>query len=311
MKSMRINIFLLAAFALTACTREIAPESTDLTTPDPVPARIVAAIPTATKADGNLWTADRIGVIVTSPKDSVMATEYRNVGYETEATGVTTATFTAINTDDAIVFRQANEVSFVAYAPYDNSTGADEYPGSDGTFTFSTEDQSTTAKQTSVDWLYATATAMSGSPEVALEFSHAMSRIVFDFVSDGFTSSDFQDGVFTLSGIVHEGTFNVITGETSTAGDAVSRWSLMDNATWSTSDNELIITAYIIPQTPAELLFRGVIGDYTIPTVPEIDLLDFFDGDSFEAGHSYEFTINVKKYVDPGTSPVRVKTTRM
>lgn len=273
---MNRKYILLAAAAMTmaACSND----ETATTSNEPVEANISAGIDT--RADGSKWTQDKIGVTVSNATNSDMATLYVNVPYSTTST-TTTADFTAVDTK--IYFQDATEtVTFSAYAPY-NADG--------GTLTVNTE------KQKDVDFIYASgATASRTSSKVSFSgdnaFKHKMAQLVITVktsTDDGFKAADAKKiTAATLSGLIHDGTFNTLTGETATTGTAVKEWAITDFNS-STADDTRTYSLIVFPQDltgdNALTLSLTLFGQtYETAIAPNM-----------QAGQSYSYTVTVKR----------------
>lgn len=150
--------FAATALALAACSNN---EDENLGN-GPVEARITAGVSTPeTRANGNVWEKDAIGVMVTDAPTSDMDILYKNVKYTTENES-TEANFTAPE-GQGIFFQDASEtVTFAAYAPYQESA-ANALPGTYGVIEGSTADQGDRTKQKAFDYIYA-----SGQPPHAV-----------------------------------------------------------------------------------------------------------------------------------------------
>ena len=296
----KVLFYTLAAVALVSCS------SDDLGDNPAVlrEARITAGVNgVATRANGNAWEADHIGVIVTDAPNSTMEDEYANVEYQTSATTSADAEFTASGTK--IYFQDATEtVTFAAYAPYHSSITA-----SNRIITASTEHQQSTTnaadrtEQQKIDFIHASgATASNSSPEVSFNsttghpFTHKMTRLVLVMKTDansGFSATDVTSGTYTLEGITHDGTFNVITG---VAQATVPGSSAAESAAWSLNDNTLkevasdnssiTFTSILFPQSVSSLTLNATIGGQTYKATLTPALA---------SGMSYTYTVTMKK----------------
>lgn len=295
-------LYSLAAVALVSCSSDDQGES-DTAFQD---ARITAGVTgAATRANGSAWEADHIGIIVTSAPNSTMDDTYTNVEYETSATTATSADFTAVS--QKIFFQDATEtVTFAAYAPY--SSNITETNG-ERLISASTENQQSSTdptdrtEQKKIDFIHASGvTASNSSPVVSFNsttghpFAHKMTRLVLVMKTDatsGFTATDVTTGTYTLEGITHDGTFNVLTGEakatvpgSSTVGS--TPWSLTDNALKEvSSDNTSItFTSILFPQSVSSLTLNATIGGQTYKATLTPALA---------SGMSYTYTVTMKK----------------
>lgn len=279
----------------------------------PVEARITAGIDgPKTRAVDNSWSEnDAIGVMVTgvsgttSGVTSTMEKLYKNVKY-TVGSGGTTGAFTA-ESGKGIFFQDATEtVTFAAYSPYQSSTNASTLPGTDGTVTGGdTKDQSTVAKQEAFDYLFASgATASRSNATVEFkkmdsndhQFKHKMSRLILVLKTsdaDGFTADQVFNAVYKLSGLKHEGTFNVTDGTAavSTTASAVNNWTITNNVKEDdTTGKTRTYTMILYPQSlsGSPLTFSATIDNQTYTNSSDIQ-------PALAAGTSYTYTITMKK----------------
>ena len=294
------KFFMLAALALsaTACSND-----NDTTTYGPREAVITAGINTpVTRANGATWENDKIGVMVTAAPSSEMENIYKNVQYATTSESSDAATFTA-STGAGIFFQDASEtVTFAAYGPYQTSDNAATLPGSNGVISdISTTDQSTREKQKDFDFIYASgATATNSSYTVQFQgnnaFSHKMSRLIIQFVAAtdaGFDATEVSNSgsTYAVSGLYHDGTFNVTNGTAVSTGTTTSNWSLNDNSLRTetgTSATTATFTSILYPQdhSVSGLTVTATIAGQTYQATIKPNL---------ESGKSYTYTITAKK----------------
>ena len=304
------KFFMLAALALsaTACSND---NDNNTTSPAPREAVITAGINTlATRANGATWEADNIGVMVTGVSGtttgitSIMESLYKNVKYTTASTSSEAATFTA-TTGAGIFFQDANEtVTFAAYGPYQPSTDAATLPGtnSDGVISgISTTNQSTRDAQKAFDFIYASgATATNTNFTVQFKdgnaFSHKMSRLIIKFeaaTNAGFAATEVSnsESTYSVSGLYHDGTFNVTNGTAASTGTATSDWSLNSNSIRTeseTSATTATFTSILYPQdhSASGLTVKATIAGQTYEATIKPNL---------ESSKSYTYTITAKK----------------
>lgn len=288
-------LFAATALALAACSND-----EENLTDGPVEARILAGVNTPeTRAINNLWEADEIGVMVTKAESSDMAELYKNVKYATTASNAASANFTAA-AGDGIFFQDASEtVTFAAYAPYQTSA-ANVLPDTDGVISSSTEAQDTRDKQKAFDYIYASgATASRSNPTVEFKegnaFAHKMTRLILivkTSTQHGFTAGQVTNGKYSLSGLRHEGTFDVKRGTVAANETAETKddWSLSTNSLTTGGETEQVtFTSILYPQTPGSTLtFKAVIDGQTYTNSADIR-------PALAAGKSYTYTITVKK----------------
>lgn len=265
----------------------------------PAAAQITAGVSSpATRAIDNQWEADEIGVMVTNAPNSAIEELYKNVKYTTTS-NTTSANFTAAE-GEGIFFQDASEtVAFSAYAPYQPSA-ANALPGEDGVISGSTSDQSTREKQKAFDYIYASgATASRSNPTVQFQgenaFAHKMTRLVIivkTSTDNGFTADQVTSGTYSLSGLKHDGTFNVTTGKAAanTEGETTDDWSLTDKSLKTEGETEQVIFTSILYQQTlgSALTFKAIIDGQTYLNRTDIT-------PDLTAGMSYTYTITVKK----------------
>lgn len=294
-------------FLLAAATLSLAACSNDETIDNsPVEARFTAGIGApVTRAVGSNWNVDHIGITVTNATSSDMAVMYRNVEYSTTSTGAT-ADFAPVR--EGIFFQDKGEtVTFSAYAPYQESISAHLLPGEEGVISVNTQDSNGDAQE-SIDFLFASgATASQQNPIVIFtdniskggsdnSFHHQMAQlniVLKTSAADGFMPSDIfvESNTFNLGGLVHDGTFNVTTGEAAATGEAVNTWDItgckkVDDQSDKTRTYSLILLPQDLRERPLNL---GItIDDQLYTNKDKIN-------PNLEAGMSYTYTITVRR----------------
>ncbi len=294
------------ALCLMACSHESLDNTVGRTS-----LQVTAGV--ATKASDAVWNGDNIGItaVSTDPATSTggMTSAYRNAKYSTTSTS-TVALFTPATEDQTIYFDDySTKVSFTAYGPYQESA-IDELPGDEGVISGSTAVQVTAENtetvdpaQEAIDYIFASeATATGMRPTVGFNFSHSMAKIVVKIVAGtDIDEADIRDtgsSVFTLSGLVHSGTFDVTTGVAAADGDATATedWDLAGSCPSETVDGGIAFIAIIYPQNPAAITLSAEIGGskYSGVTLP-VPSADDGGTDGFAAGNSYTYTLTVSK----------------
>ena len=289
-------------------------------------ARITAGVSgPKTRAVDNVWNADRIGVMaVDAPGESTtMGKKYKNVEYQTASTG-TFADFTPATAGDGIFFEDASrEFTFAAYAPFASSYNASNLPGNNGKITVNTENQHTVAKQEAIDYIYATgAKGSKSNPVISFtdntaaggsdcSFKHKMARLILKVqvsAADGFTEpSVLRFANYKLGGLIHEGTFDVLTGTATATGTVVNDWMLIEStyptpttqtvtykcvSDYDVNTGVMTLTMILLPQTLADYLNLEITpDDGESQAYSNKDLIK----PALEAGYSYTYTITVKK----------------
>lgn len=303
-----IYLSLAAALFMASCSND---SDNNSVSNGPVAAQVTAGVNNpATRANGNQWESDEIGVMAVRVSGtpagitSTMTSLYKNVRYATSAITADAATFTATNgstsgTAYGIFFQDATEtVTFAAYGPYQTSA-ANALTGNDGVISANTSAQADRAAQKAFDFIFASgATASKANPQIQFSgdkaFSHVMTRLIINVqtsTTDGFTANEVTSGTYNLSGLTHDGTFDVKTGTaqatvsgSSTAGS--TPWSLNTAAIMTSEASSVSFDAILFPQTVSSLDFEAIIDgqSYKCQISPAL-----------AAGKSYTYTITAKK----------------
>lgn len=276
------QIFMFAAMALTltACSSD---EPGQIDNNNPVAANIVAGIDS--RANGNLWEADQIGVTVTDAPESDMATRYANVLYTTTST----TGIADFESTTPIYFQDADEtVTFSAYAPYSSTLTAN-------TVAFDTKSQSTRASQKNIDFIFAEgATASRTNPTVSFsgehKFTHRMARLIVTIKpGKDMTPDDIKGGLYYVGQLHTSGTFNTLTGQASMADDSTPEQFALSSSIRTNGADNISYSALVIPQEQTSpYAFAAVIADQVYRNTSAI-------AGKFEAGKSYSYTFTVNK----------------
>ena len=115
--------------------------------------------------------------------------------------------------------------------------------------------------------------------------------IVKTSTEDGFTADQVTSGTYSLSGLKHDGTFNVASGTAaaSTEGETTDDWSLTEKSLKTEETEQVTFTSILYPQTPGSALtFKAVIDGQAYVNRTDIN-------PGLAAGTSYAYTITVKK----------------
>lgn len=299
-----IYLSLAAALFMASCSNDSDDNSVSN---GPVAAQVTAGVNNpATRANGNQWESDEIGVMAVSVSGtptgitSTMTSLYKNVRYATSAITADAATFTATNgsasgTAYGIFFQDATEtVTFAAYGPYQTSD-ANALPGTNGVISANTSAQADRTAQKAFDFIFASgATASKANPQIQFSgdkaFSHVMTRLIINVqtsTTDGFTATEVTSGTYNLSGLTHDGTFDVKTGAAqATVSGSSTPWSLNTAAIMTTTTSSVSFDAILFPQTVSSLDFEAIIDgqSYKCQISPAL-----------AAGKSYTYTITAKK----------------
>lgn len=319
MKTTRYLVLAALALSVAACNNDEVPQAAS----GLQEARISAGLDgVLTRANGSQWEEDHIGVYVTDDSGSGMVGTFSNVEYQTSASNASGQTsFSPVG--GGIFFQDATaNVTFAAYGPYKPY----DKIAADYTVSANTTEQSSRTAQQAFDFIYSGGvTAPHRQPTVMFNFAHKMSRLVLVMKTsdtDGFSATEVQNGVYTLTGIQHKGTFNVVSGqakanlvnlsdpESSTMGTA---WRLNDHSIMQVADDctSVTFTSILFPQAaPDGISLKAEIGGqvYEAMLAPAL-----------EQGYSYQYTVTMKKqglevsgctiadWADGGTSDITAR----
>lgn len=219
---------ILAALALLAsCTNsENAPGTGD--SEQPVPVSLSAGI-APTRVVNDEWTAgDAIGLSLyaagTTEPASPAVLNYR---YLATTTGATTGFSPATTQQTAYYTTTGAQVDLLAYYPYAATLNPD------GTLPL---DVSRQQSLPAIDLMSATATADKGHPNVALRFSHRLTRLVFSISGKGSVSTASLAGAtLTIRGMDTRADYNLHTDTYITVDDADADAGAADDAAGNTS----------------------------------------------------------------------------
>lgn len=270
----------IPALLLTACSSDEPAQNSR------VAAQIVAGIDgPQSRANGNMWEADQIGVTVTNATASDMASRYANVLYTTTST----TDVAAFESTTPIYFQDAHEtVTFSAYAPYASTLTANA-------ISFDAAEQSTRAAQKAFDFIFAEgATANRANPTVSFsgthKFSHRMARLVVT-VKPGkdFTLDDIKGGSYTVGEIFTAGSFNTLTGVATVPAGAIATDYSLAKAIRTDAAASISYSAILVPQEQSSAYtFAATIAGQVYRNGSAI-------AGKFEAGKSYSYTFTVNK----------------
>lgn len=204
-----------------------------------------------TRVNGTIWTAgDCIGVSVTNGDKGSTNVQYQYSGDNHQP-------FVAVGERNDIYIKGSGTVGLTAYHPYTGSSGI-----ASNLALNTTSEMQDPAQQSSIDCMFAKATATRENPKVSFEFTHQMSQLNLNF--------EYQDGSlpgkvsYTLKGIITNGTFD--TG----AGIATPNEGAEKNDISREVDASMISSLILFPQTIGDteieivadgILFRQKIED--------------------------------------------------
>lgn len=226
---------------------------------------------------------DAVGVFMLNASSEMpdgIVSQADNIQYTVNPT---TGTLTPAPTP--IYYPMSGEVDFIAYYPY----GGNEAGGvtEDYTYEISLTDQT---KPASIDLLYAkTPNRSKSNPQVSLNFSHVMSKVVFDItLGDGMDGNNPADiTAMNITGMPASATLHLNDG-TTTSGDAAPFDALLE-ANPST-DAQATFSALVPPQAESEYAGRSIVitvgGNKFTGTIP--------DATAFAPNTMYTFPVTVQ-----------------
>lgn len=289
MKLHRLYPLLAAALTLAACEGGDEIESKGEAVVPQFTAGI--SVKSGTRAAGQTWNADKIGVIVTAAPNSDMETMYANVPYSTASTSSDVADFTPVN--EGIYFQDMSEaVTFAAYAPYQEAVT----DSSTITVNDTREANLTAADQETIDFLFASGvTGSAASPKVNFSFTHIMSKLVLKFQL-GNSSLTFDDltgstTYYTLAGITHSGVIDLNPASTAfgtaKATGSPAGWDITD----CVHDDANGVRAYTLYLLPQDLSASGI----TVLLTINGEFYTSVISPNLQAGYETTYTITVNQ----------------
>jgi hypothetical protein len=233
---------------------------------------------TSTRMTDITWDkGDAIGISAASADNMTTAT---NIKYSTDnGDGI----FTAATASSAITFGSTKTVEFTAYYPYtaDNNIV-------DGNISVSTD---ANYQGSAIDYMFASGSGKSAKPNVALQFSHKMSRVILNFkTGNGVSTLENMD--FTLSGLILNGKFSTSTGEATATDTQATDFKFSPTNTAFSNDNKSVSQSLIFfPQELKSISIELTVNSkkYTATlTLPTIN-----NRQGLTAGHSTSYNITV------------------
>lgn len=206
---------------------------------------------------GTQWELnDEVGISATDGN----SVNYTNVKYLSDVSG----NFTVAKGVEPICFGSKNAMSFTAYYPYSETVSNGVISGN------------TTSNQKGCNFLWAQSSDIpySSTPKVNFTFNHSMAELRIELTYSQGTNVDAYKNV-TISGLKHDGNFNINTGVASPSeGAAAQNWQIALSGEGTT----LSYRGVIFPQAVSGMVLKMNNVDYNI---------DFKDTEEFEAGKYY------------------------
>lgn len=219
-----------------------------------------------TRAIGNTWQKDDLIGISATGTDNVA---YTNIQYKVAEDGAS-ATFNAVNSEQAICFQNSGAMAFSAYYPYADVSATDGKIA-----------KNTAQTQNGVDFLWGKVDNVnySENPIVNFTFIHKMSQINVKVTPAAGVDINGQDII--IGGLKHDGTFNTTNGQATANTDATpENWTIGTPA----NNNVFTYTGLVYPQNANSLILT--VGDKTATLK--------LNGDKFDPGHKYTITATVE-----------------
>ncbi len=208
------------------------------------------------RVTGSSWeNNDSVGISATGTDVT-----YTNVKYLSDAGGK----FTVSEGVQPICFKNENPMSFTAYYPYSKTTN-------DGVISGNTISDN---KKCNYLWAQVRNVIYSSSPAVNFTFNHSMAELRIKLTYPEETNVDDYKNV-TISGLKHDGNFNINTGVASPSAAAAQDWNVTLSEEGTTA---LSFKGVIFPQAVSGMVLKMNGVDYNI---------NLKDTKEFKAGEYY------------------------
>ncbi|MDE7414684.1 MAG: fimbrillin family protein [Muribaculaceae bacterium] len=137
-----------------------------------------------------------------------------------------------------IYFPDDSETTFTAYYPWSSLNG---------TSVISTDTRNQTNRK-SFDFLWATASGQKDAPNVNFTFDHRMVKVVLTVSpGTGMTYDEIKNFTMSLTGVRHNGSFNIADG-TTTVDDESESWTFSDLAILNDAERTMTFSFILFPQ---------------------------------------------------------------
>lgn len=216
------------------------------------------------RVEGTQWEPnDEVGISATDGN----SVNYTNVKYLSGASG----NFSVPKDGEPICYQNQNAMSFTAYYPYSETAGEGVISGN----TISNQDDCNFL------WAQVKDVKYSSSPAVNFTFNHSMAELRIELTYPDETNVDAYRNV-TISGLKHDGNFNINTGVASPNSEAAAQdWNIALSEGGTTA---LSFKGVIFPQAVSGMVLKMNKVDYNI---------DFKDTEEFEAGKYYTISAEI------------------
>lgn len=215
------------------------------------------------RVEGTQWEPnDKVGISATDGN----SVNYTNVKYLSDASG----NFSVPEGGEPICYQNQNAMSFTAYYPYSETI-------SDGVISGNTLDNN---KKCNYLWAQVSNVQYSSSPTVNFTFNHSMSELRIELTFPEGTDVSAYKNV-TISGLKHDGNFNINTGVASPDANAIAEdWLVALSGEGTT----LSYRGVIYPQAVSGMVLKMNDVDYNI---------NFKDTEEFVAGKYYTISAEI------------------
>lgn len=201
---------------------------------------------------------DEVGISATDGN----SVNYTNVKYLSDASG----NFSVPKGGEPICYQNQNAMSFTAYYPYSETASEGVISGN------------TISNQEDCNFLWAQ--AYSSTPIVNFTFNHSMAELRIELTYPKGTNVDAYKNV-TISGLKHDGNFNINTGVAIPNAEAAQDWNIALSEEGTTA---LSFKGVIFPQAVSGMVLKMNGVDYNI---------NFKDTEEFKAGKYYTISAEI------------------
>ena len=175
-------------------------------------------------------------------------------------------------TTSSVFFTDTDTHTFNAYYPYTASVTND-------IIEFQVPENAVQSAQKVNDFLFASGTASGSNPELTLNFTHQMARVIIKVYTSaeyGFTTNEFNSCILTFREYFDSGTFNIKTGKVECSDESVITY-YFGEAKSDHMEYTLYVPAQVMPDMVLELSSGETFG--------------FLTDDTWKAGHSYTYSL--------------------
>lgn len=171
-----------------------------------------------------------------------------------------------------VYFTDTEPHTFNAYYPYKANPTND-------LIEFQVPEAAVQSEQKVNDFLFASGTASYANPDLTLNFTHQMARVIIKVYTSpeyGFTTNEFTGSILTFCGYYDSGTFNIKTGQVKCSEESVTTYYFGQEMS-----DHMEYTLYVPAQIMPDMTFELSNGEVFM----------FLTNDTWEAGHSYSYSL--------------------